>query len=433
MSPLDLRVLIVAENVGSSGGEAGLPFQYFRIMRSRGIEAWLVTHARCRARLEAALPQEMERIHFVPDTLGQKVLWQIGRPLPLRMSRFTTGTLQHLITQSKQRPVVKRLVRQHSIDVVHEPMPISPREPSMMYGLGAPVVIGPLVGAMDYPPAFRHRDGWLTRLTVWLGRMSANRLNRLIPGKLLAMTLIVANERTRAALPVGFRGKVEEMWESGVDTSVWRPPEGGTKQEGATIRFAYMGRLVRYKAADILLEVFQRVADQLDCELEIIGDGPNRPRLEASVRALGLSQRVSFTGWLSHSQAAARFQQADIFVWPSLADTGATVVAEAMAAGLPVIATNWGGQADFLGEGCGILIDPTSHDSLVAGFVTAMLTLANSSTLRLEMGTAGRRRAVELLDWNAKVDRMLAIYQDAIARASGGAEQDAGVSVKQRP
>ena len=429
MAPPDLRVLIVAENVGSHGGEPALPFQYFRLMRSRGIEAWLVTHARCRAQLEAALPQEMERIHFVPDTLAQKILWQIGRPLPLTMSRFTTGTLLHLITQSKQRPVVRRLVPQHSIDVVHEPMPISPREPSMMYGVGAPVVIGPLVGAMDYPPAFRHKEGRLTRLVVSLGRVTANRLNRLIPGKLLATTLIVANQRTKAALPAGFRGQVEQMWESGVDTSVWQPPEVGFTQKGPPIRFACMGRLIALKAIDILLEAFKVVAEQVDCTLEIVGDGPDRRNLESMAETLGVSARVSFPGWLSPGQAVTRLQKADVFVFPSLHDAGATVVAEAMAVGLPVVTTNWGGQADFVNEQCGIRVDPTSPQSLASGLANAMLALARSCDLRLRMGRSGRQRAVDLLDWNAKVNRMLRIYQDTIARAKIASERVPGLSL----
>jgi glycosyltransferase involved in cell wall biosynthesis len=85
-----------------------------------------------------------------------------------------------------------------------------------------------------------------------------------------------------------------------------------------------------------------------------------------------------------------------------------------MAMGLPVIATAWGGPADYLDESCGILVKPESRESLIAGFANAMATLATSSDLRNRLGRAGYTRAREHFDWECKIDRIKSFYELAI-------------------
>ena len=124
----DLRVLIVAEHASARfGGEAALPLHYFRVMRNRGIPVWLVTHARTRDELMQLYPGDA-RILYIEDSVWHRAMWRIGRLIPDRISYFTTGFLSRLSTQLAQRRLVRRLVREHGITVVHQPMPVSPRE-----------------------------------------------------------------------------------------------------------------------------------------------------------------------------------------------------------------------------------------------------------------------------------------------------------------
>jgi glycosyltransferase involved in cell wall biosynthesis len=408
------RVLIVAEHISMKmGGEAARPLHYFRVMRSRGIEAWLVVHSRTRDELRQLLGEDFHRAYFVPDTFLHKLLWKIGQLFPHQVRIVTFGAAGHLLTQIMQRKLVKKLVRQHRIDIVHEPIPISPKQPSMTYNVGAPVVIGPLNGNINYPPAFGHMESPLVRASVRLSRFSSNLVNRLIPGKLLADTIIVSNPRTRDALPAGCRGRVVELVANAVDLATWTPPP--RKAHEGPCRFAFLGRLVDFKMVDLLLESFRPVADKHQATLDIIGDGPDRPKLQSLARSLRLGDRVTFSGWMSPRDGAARLGQADVLVFPSLRECGGAVVMEAMAVGLPVIAANWGGPADYVGrDGSGILIDPTTRPAFMAGLTDAMMQLAASKMLRDDMSHRARQRALRVFNWEARVDALLEIYRQTI-------------------
>jgi glycosyltransferase involved in cell wall biosynthesis len=300
-------------------------------------------------------------------------------------------------------------VVEHGIDVVHQPIPVSPREPSLLYDIGAPVLIGPMNGGMSYPPAFRGRQGRHVTSFLYLAQLTTDLMNRLLPGKLRAAMLLVANDRTRRALPSGVRGEVMTLVENGVDLSLWRPA-ADVRADGGPLRAVFVGRLIHCKAVDLLLEAFRDLTARTPAILRLAGDGPQRQPWEARARELGLDGVVEFLGWIDQEECAGLLRRSDVLILPSLHECGGSVVLEAMATGLPVIASKWGGPADYLDESCGILVDPTSRPSFVAGLTEAMARLASSPDLRRELGRAGRARAVGEFDWDRKIERFKEIY-----------------------
>lgn len=444
----DKKVLIVAENASLKfGGEAALPLHYFRTLRKRNLEAWLIVHERTREELETLFSEEKERIYWVSDTLIHRFLFWCQKFLPQRLGYFTFGLLMRLITQITQRRIAKQVIQEQKIDIIHQPISVSPKEPSMIFNLGVPVVIGPLNGGMRYPDGFQNMN-LIVNNSIEIGRLFADITNQLIPGKLKATTLLVANQRTKEALPKGVRAKVIKLIENGVDLSVWQlksqskystlKPQKlsllsqklssseveldySRSQTQRPTKFVFVGRLVDWKAVDLLILAFERVSKKVPVRLEIIGDGVERKALELQAKELGLigsskQELVYFTGWLSQTECAERLQLADVLVLPSLYECGGAVVLEAMTMGLPVIATNWGGPADYIDETCGILVEPKSRDFFINNLANAMLKMAESSELRLKMGLAGRQRIFSYFDWEVKLDRMLEIYQEAFNR-----------------
>ena len=422
-----VRVLIVAEHASSRfGGEAALPLHYFRVLLRRGVPVWLITHARVRDELQADFPLQTDRIAYVEDGWHHRFLWKVGKFLPARLSYATVGYLSRLLTQWVQLRMAHEHISRHSITVVHQPIPVSPKEPSLLRGLGVPVVIGPMNGGMDYPPAFRNPEPGWARLLVRIGRMTSHLLNYLFSGKRDAARLLVANSRTSLALPRGVTTRVQELVENGVDLSLWRPAEqtlhDPAEHNGQT-RFIFMGRLVDWKAVDLLIEAFALARKHAPISLLIIGDGPQLPLLREQAAAASLlsihessddSGTVQFAGWMSQTECAMALRQQHVLVLPSLMECGGAVVLEAMAAGLPVISTAWGGPLDYLDTKCGILILPESREAMIQGLTEAMIRLARDPHERLAMGLAGREKVLREFDWEAKVDAILLIYKNVL-------------------
>jgi glycosyltransferase involved in cell wall biosynthesis len=406
-----MRILVSGKHVSTrGGGEAVLPYNYFKYLRERGIEVWLIAHERSRDELSNTLANDAGRVYFVNDDRISYWISCLSQYLPKRLAGVTTGAAIGLITEWKQRRLARTLVRQHKIDVIHQAMPVSPKQPSLMFGLGAPVVIGPMNGGMDYPRAFKNRSSIAEALVLRAGRLFAYFANLLLPGKWLGERLLVANRRTQQALPVIRRQGVDFLVENGVDLRLWKKNEVTADNARTPTRFVYLGRLIDWKGLDLLFEAYAQVCDQNDTELHIIGDGPERVQLEAFSAANGIESSLYFHGQLPREECARLLETLDVLVLPSLHECGGAVVLEAMAMQLPVVATNWGGPSDYLDETCGILIDPVSRESFVESLAEAMGELVADPASRQRLGAAGRQRVEAHFDWQRKIDRILDIY-----------------------
>ncbi len=418
MTASTLRVCIVAENASwKFGGEAVLPLHYFSRLRARGIDAWLVTHARTRPELDQAFPADRERILYIEDSWFYRLAYRSSQLLPRRIALATVNLASLVLSQGQQRRQILKLIRHHGVNLVHQPIPVSPRLPSLMRRLGAPVLIGPMNGGMDYPPAFRAVESRWTRWGVALARSASNLVNQSLRGKPEAQVLMVANERTHRALPNRLRGQVLRLSENGVDLNIWQPRRMPIQQQTETSEFVFVGRLIDLKGLDIAIEALLEIPH---ARLRVIGDGPMRGAWQQLADSLGLSDRVCFQGWASQAECAALLRSAVAMVLPSYCECGGAVVLEAMAVAIPVIAVNWGGPADYLDSTCGILIDPESRAAMVSGFRQAMQRLLASTELQTRLSIAARARVVAQYDWERKIDAMVALYQ-RVADADGSA------------
>jgi glycosyltransferase involved in cell wall biosynthesis len=406
-----LRVCIVAENASFQfGGEASLPLHYYTRLRARGVEAWLIVHGRTRQELETLFPNDSARIRFIPDKWFHKLIWRLNHFLPRRVAEATLGTLMVLVNQCIQRQMLRGLIATHQVNVVHQPIPVSPLAPSLICKLGVPVVIGPMNGGMDYPEAFRSVESRLTRAAIELGRSCANLVNRAIPGKKLASFVLVANQRTRQALPACVQGTVVEIPENGVDLRIWSV-QSQTLSNGHPPRFLFMGRLVDLKRLDWAIEALANVPGAY---LDVIGDGPMRADWTRLAATLNLNDRIFFRGWMSQQECAQYLQSAIALLFPSIMDCGGAVVLEAMATGTPVIAVAWGGPKDYLDESCGMLIPPVDAKAVINGFAAGMQTLIDKPQLRISLGAAARKKIEESFSWEQKIDRVVEIYRRAV-------------------
>ncbi len=415
------NILIVAPNASARmGGEAILPLKYFQILKQRGMSVSLIAHARNRSDLSEMLSDYADDIHYIEDSVYHRRIWALGKYLPDAIRIPLIGNIVNQISEIYQKRLIRDLQAKGKVDLIHQPIPVSPRAPSRIYGLGVPVVIGPMNGNMDYPEGYEEYENRLARLLIPLGRMMANLVNVLIPGKRRAAALLVANDRTRDGLPVRNHSNVINLVENGVDLSIWQSP-GDVSQSDTpgVLRMVYMGRLVDWKALDVSLKAVRLARDTgVDVSLEILGDGPERPKMEQQIAELELSRHITFHGFRTQAECAEILARADALLLNSLRECGGAVVLEAMSLGKPVIASDWGGPADYLDPTCGVLVHPTPRRSFADRLAQAISDLAKDPQARYSMGEAGHHKIKREFDWEKKVDRILEIYQDVLAARS---------------
>jgi glycosyltransferase involved in cell wall biosynthesis len=193
-----------------------------------------------------------------------------------------------------------------------------------------------------------------------------------------------------------------------VDTELFRP---GTRADGPT-RMIAVAALAPAKGIRQLLEAVAGLG-RADFALDIVGDGPNRTEYEQLVRRTGLADRVSFHGAQPKPAVAALMQAADFLVLPSLGETFAVVVVEAMACGLPVVATRVGGVPELVDPDTGLLVEPGSAEALGAGLDRM---LDGHGDYRPE---PIRERAVSRYSLGAVGDAWSAVYRSVLDRGLG--------------
>lgn len=156
-------------------------------------------------------------------------------------------------------------------------------------------------------------------------------------------------------------------------------------------RLLAVGRLGRLKGFDILLKALSQVLDAgVSFSMDIVGDGPERETLIALSHKLGLTDVVCFRGWLGWSELSSYYSRASCLVHSSRSEGFPKVLLEAMAFGLPVIATDVGVARYILDPPqCGLLVRPGD----VRGLAQTIIKLLSNGDISRCMGEQGRQRA----------------------------------------
>jgi len=198
----------------------------------------------------------------------------------------------------------------------------------------------------------------------------------------------------------------------GVDTDLFKPAEA-PRVPGRIIAISSADRPL--KGIGHLLQAVARLRAGHDVELQLVAKlEPNGPT-EKLIAELGISDIVHVVSGLSDSDLAALFASAEIACIPSLYEGFSLPAVEAMASGTPIVASRAGALPEVLGSGgeCADLVAPGNVDELTA----ALSRLLDSPGRRQWLGTAGRRRALDVFSWESVAAQTVRIYSRAIERA----------------
>ncbi len=219
-----------------------------------------------------------------------------------------------------------------------------------------------------------------------------------------AASAVVANSQGLRQLAGAFDPTLEiPVVPNGVDLEKFSLPA----RDWSPARILSVGRVVYQKGFDLGLQALAALQD-LDWEWYIAGDGPQMPALRTMAGTYGLADRIHFLGWQTAEQLKGQYASATLFLFPSRHEGMPNAVLEAMASGLPVVATRIAGNEELVAQGeTGALVPPEDVEAL-RGSLRPLLVEAK---MREQMGRAARRRVEQSFGWERIAEQYQSILE----------------------
>jgi glycosyltransferase involved in cell wall biosynthesis len=374
-------------------------------------EVWVITRANNRAPIEKSLAKEpLPNVHWVYFDLPRWArFWKRGeRGLHAYYYLWQMGAY----------PIVKSLHRRVGFSVVHHVTFVNYWMPSILALLPVPFLWGPVGGGESAPRSF-WRSFSLRGKVYELLRHLVRSLAQFDPFVRLvaqrsAVGLATTPQTEKRLRALGCR-QVFVFSEAGVPRRDIEELGALPMREGNPVRFLSLGRLLHWKGFELSLRAFARFSRRCPTsEYWIVGDGPERGRLEKLAQVLGLTGKVRFWRTIPRPEVLEKLAECDVLVHPSLHDSGGWVCLEAMAAGRPVVCLDLGGPALQVTEDTGIKVPATSLEQVVSDLAAAMARLERDPGLRTRLGMAGRQRVQEHFDWAGKGDWLSELYSQIL-------------------
>ena len=404
-----LKVLLVGHAFWpGEGSEAGLTWNWAWHL-SEDNDVWVIAHPLHRAAVEAAFAGHSGR--------APCVVWV---DLPRNPEQGERGIRLHYFRwQRAALAQARRLHAAQKFDIVHHVSWGTLYAPPALWRLGAAFVWGPIGGGQMAPLRFGRYLGWRGTLEEAVRNVRRRLLPFLPPLRRTAANSAVILATNRETAEVLYRAgapRVELFLDNGVRPDQFIARQRVRRAEDH-LELLWAGRLEARKGLPLALAAMARLRD-VPVRLRIAGEGPLRPAYERQAAAMGLTDRVRFLGFVPRERLLSDlFADSDAFLFTSLQDSFGSVVIEAMAAGLPVLALNHQGVGTMIPEQAAIKVPVTSPASTIQGLADAIRALARSPDLVQRMGEAARHHAITE-SWSRRVARMNAFYRSCLdARA----------------
>jgi glycosyltransferase involved in cell wall biosynthesis len=399
------------------GSEPGVGWNWVRQI-ARFHEVWAITRVSNRQAIETALAEEpLPNVHWVYFDLPHWArFWKRG---PRRVHAY------YYLWQLGAYFVARKLHRQIGFNLGHHLTFVNYWMPSFLASLPVPFVWGPVGGGESAPRSFRSSFSWRGRIYETLrdlARVAAHRDPFLRHAARRAAVALTTTEDTGKRIRALGSQTVLVFSEAGLSIEEIRRLGGLPARLGHPFRLISIGNLLHLKGFELGLRAFARFHIQFpDSEYWLVGDGPERKRLERLAEELGVRGSVTFWGRVPRTEVLKKLAECDVLVHPSLHDSGGWVCLEAMAAGRPVLCLDLGGPGFQVTKETGIKVPPISPAQVIGDLSAAMCQLAGSPAHRARLGEGGRKRVQEFFAWERKAEYLMRIYS-RIAQEGGTCE-----------
>jgi phosphatidylinositol alpha-1,6-mannosyltransferase len=419
-----IRALIIAEAANPDWVSVPLVGWSHAEALSRLVDAHIVTQVRNRDAIEAFGWREGVEFTALDSEATARPMWrfaEFGRKR-LRLG-WTLVTAAQAISYYQFEALVWRRfgerIARGEFDVVHRVTPLSPTIPSTLSArceaVRVPFVLGPLNGAVPWPKQFRaeqHREGeFLSYVRKAHQLLPAYRSTRESAAAILVGSRAVWNE-----MQGEYRSKCVYMPENAIDPLRFSRRAAGHSE--GPLRVCFIGRLVPYKGADMLLEAAAPLLKAAKMRLDIIGDGPEMGKLREMTKELEVESSVDLPGWIPHKEVQDRLVQSEVFAFPSVREFGGGVVLEVMALGIVPVVLDYAGPSELVTPATGYKVPLGSRHEVISGVRQLLLNLCEDRSSLAAIGARARQRVLEQFTWDAKAHRTREVYRWVLGRGA---------------
>ena len=317
----------------------------------------------------------------------------------------------------------RRINRDHRFEITHFLTFGTLIWPQFGFLMNTRYVLGPVGGGERVPLSLRRAFGPVGQIKIFARRLvqASLRLNPVYWANLHRADHILARTReTLAMLPAPMRAKSSLLLETGVPEGIETPDAKAAPE--APLAIIAVGRLITTKFNPLLLEALKAFKDAWGkpFRFTIIGDGPERARLEALRDALGLHE-VEFLGKLPGPAVLKALHQSDIYFSTTMKEGGTWAFFEAISCRVPIVCLKVNGPDMIVGDGCGIKVPPGRYTPTKNALAAGLLGLAENPAAREAYAEKALAYIEQTYGWHHMQDRIDAVYQQVMAKKGAGA------------
>ncbi|MEL6793072.1 MAG: glycosyltransferase family 4 protein, partial [Pseudomonadota bacterium] len=182
------------------------------------------------------------------------------------------------------------------------------------------------------------------------------------------------------------------------------------------LRGCFIGRLVPYKGADMLIEAAAPLMREGRLELDFIGDGPMMEELKAQAAREGVGDAITWRGWVAHDQLQNVARESHLFTFPSVREFGGAVVLEAMTLGVVPVIVDYGGPGEHVIEGTGYKLPIGPRSEIISGLRAQLTRIADDPQALAAVSRAAYERVQRKYTWAAKAAQTHQVYEWILGR-----------------
>ena len=387
----------------NKGSEPGVGWNWALEIANRGHEVIVITRNNNRNAIED-FKNRPKTLTFIYYDLPKRLIW---------LKKLFGIHAYYLLWQIGIYFKVKRELNIINPDIIHHITFVAIRKLSFLALLGKPFYYGPLGGGESCPKELlRHvkikdRSKEVLR-NITNGIVRYNLFSFIIFSK--SKRIFTTTDESKFYINKRFHKKTFSFPAIGVvDLKI-----DYSKQNNKKIHFLYVGNFIYWKGLQIALEALSILNKSgIDFAFTIVGKGDFDKELKKLASTINIDKKINWINWLPQKELAALYESHDIFLFPSLHDSGGMVVLEAISHGLPVVCLDLGGPGHFVTNSIGYKIDVSKkkYETVVSDFAQALLAMNENRELLKQKSETALKKTKDY-SWSNTIEKVYSLIEN---------------------